>query len=503
MINVKKTIAVTLAAFIAAAACSCGKNNENQNDNMEKLIEGKYKVTEKGEPLGYSSFTFDYLGGETVMPIGGYWGPYISELGSTVDGYKIPDLISDEIYSAIAEAGVNMIVRSQETASLTDSATVEKTLEIADKYGIGVFTPVAPVDALAGRGTTYKKGDEYPFSMTEYASLIRKLAAYDSFLGVSVTDEPLWSQMDGLEEAFRLFEKLGYGDKYASYTNVLPWTNSPNGFAGNKNKGVDEYFDTIYNEVKIPYLSSTGYYYTQKNTPDAQLANMFVALSNMRKCAIKYNVPLWRMLQAGGQWNDSMDEVDSVDPYPNEGEFLFDVNVALAYGCKAIQYFPLVQPYFFAFETGGKLDFKRNGLISAAGKKTEWWDYAKKANEQIKAIDHILMKSASVGLIAHGENAISLSRSYDESRTEFFKEEKFRQLTSVTGGDCYIGCFDYKGGTALYVVNYDRNGKTNVSLGFDDYYGYEITQRATTAEVMGKTVDLTLECGEGVLIVLK
>ena len=52
MINVKKTIAVTLAAFIAAAACSCGKNNENQNDNMEKLIEGKYKVTEKGEPLG-------------------------------------------------------------------------------------------------------------------------------------------------------------------------------------------------------------------------------------------------------------------------------------------------------------------------------------------------------------------------------------------------------------------------------------------------------------------
>ncbi len=173
--------------------------------------------------------------------------------------------------------------------------------------------------------------------MTEYAALIRKLAKYDSFLGVSVTDEPLWSQMDGLEEAFKLLEKLGYGDKYASYTNVLPWTNSPNGFAGNKNKGVDEYFDVIYNDVKIPYLSSTGYYYTQKDTPDAQLANMFVALSNMRKCAIKYNVPLWRMLQAGGQWNDSMDEVDSVDPYPNEGEFLFDVNIALAYGCKAIQ----------------------------------------------------------------------------------------------------------------------------------------------------------------------
>ena len=108
MISAKKTIAVTLAALITVATCSCGKNKENQNGKMEKLIEGKYKVTEKGEPLGYSSFTFDYLGGETVMPIGGYWGPYVSELGSTVDGYKIPGLISDEIYSAIAEAGVNI-----------------------------------------------------------------------------------------------------------------------------------------------------------------------------------------------------------------------------------------------------------------------------------------------------------------------------------------------------------------------------------------------------------
>lgn len=83
------------------------------------------------------------------------------------------------------------------------------------------------------------------------------------------------------------------------------------------------------------------------------------------------------------------------------------------------------------------------------------------------------------------------------------KRVNSRQLSGIEGDDCYIGCFDYYGGTALYVVNYERQEKAKVSLKFDGNYGYEVIQRAKSALVMGGRIDLTLEAGEGVLVVLK
>lgn len=108
-------------------------------------------------------------------------------------------------------------------------------------------------------------------------------------------------------------------------------------------------------------------------------------------------------------------------------------------------------------------------------------------------------------MIAHGERAIALAKANNENiRPEFFKDGCFRQLKNVKGNDCFVGCFDYKGGTALYVVNYDRKSRAQMRLCFDDRYGYEIVQGAALREQLGTyTVDLTLDAGEGALIVLK
>lgn len=210
------------------------------------------------------------------------------------------------------------------------------------------------------------------------------------------------------------------------------------------------------------------------------------------------------MLQAGGQWNDGAVELPNRDPYPSAGETTFDVNIALAYGCKAIQYFPLIQPTHFSYAPNGTYNFNRNGILGANGEKTMWYEPVQAANAQIAAVDHVLMNSASIGLIAHGEKAIVLAKADDEEkRPEFIQEGSFRQLTSVEGDDCYIGCFDYKGGTALYVVNYDRKAQANISLKFGNNYGYEITQSAYTYEMTGTQVDLTLDEGGGALVVLK
>jgi hypothetical protein len=239
---------------------------------------------------------------------------------------------------------------------------------------------------------------------------------------------------------------------------------------------------------------------------------MFEGLARYTELSKENNVPFWRMMQAGGQWNDAAAWIDSVTPYQNEAELLFDVNIALAYGAKAIQYFTLVQPMHFSYATGGTYDYERNGLIGANGNITRWYYYAQRANKQVQAVDHVLMKSAHEKIIVHGPKAteIIIENAKDEETGELLvgkdwvtTNQKYKELIGVEGDDCVVGCFDYNGGTALYVVNYSRLSKADVLVKFDKKYKYNVIQRATEADIVGTSIPLTLDKGEGALIVLE
>ena len=141
-------------------------------------------------------------------------------------------------------------------------------------------------------------------------------------------------------------------------------------------------------------------------------------------------------------------------------------------------------------------------IIGANGNITRWYYYVKRANEQIQAIDEYLMNSASEGVIIHGTTARKNIIGDNNSYETIMSENKFRELTGIKGDDCVVGCFDYKGGTALYVVNYSRLKKGNILLEFNNKYRYTVIQRAQTADVVGTSIPLTLDTGEGALIVL-
>ncbi len=52
-------------------------------------------------------------------------------------------------------------------------------------------------------------------------------------------------------------------------------------------------------------------------------------------------------------------------------------------------------------------------------------------------------------------------------------------------------------------MNYSRTAKANVNLSFDkNNYRYTVIQRGETADVVGGQIPLTLDAGEGALIVL-
>ena len=163
----------------------------------------------------------------------------------------------------------------------------------------------------------------------------------------------------------------------------------------------------------------------------------------------------------------------------------------MALGAKGIAYFPLVEPpEWINFDIANK-----NSLINQFGAKTQYYFYAQKANNQIAAIDHVLMKSRNMGAIVTG-NSPAILRDNTLSN--------FRQLKSVSGSPSLVGCFDCNGGTALYVVN-NSTAETaaEITLNFDKKYGYEVIQRGIKAEIAAKSFTLKLDAGEGALVVLK
>ena len=167
-------------------------------------------------------------------------------------------------------------------------------------------------------------------------------------------------------------------------------------------------------------------------------------------------------------------------------------------GAQGIQWFPVLQPYQFTLAENGTWDFERNGLIGAIGNKNQWYYYAQKINKHIAAIDQVLMNSVSKGVIISGQQAkedMELTSCVIESGT-------FNQFQSITG-EAMVGCFNYNGKTALYVVNYSYEYAQKLTLKFDGTQNIRKIQNAEESFVKGSSLTLDMAAGEGILLVLE
>ena len=497
----KKLLAVLFAGALTVSAFGCSSQGS-----------AGYVETEKTEEKEVYALSYEIMGGDEVMPIGGFYAPYAS--GGSIDGHALPDFLTDYYFEKLQECGINMFVYSIDRWNEGGgNATLNKALDLCEKYGIGYFVDTYWVIGQVGTHTEDVPLEDMalnqPDGSQQLEALINELSENGerkSFIGLHSHDEPFTAQLDNigvLTDKFYALENTAGMDVYMNARGY--WAGVDNFWGYADPMAFDEYIQQFFEESKPRMLSVTQYPYTSAETPESLITSlMYNQLSIYRHYANEYKVPFWRMLQAGGQWNDLGEWIETVDPYPSEAELLYDVNLALAYGAKAIQYFPLIQPLHFAYEEGGTYDFEnRCALIGADGNLTRWYYYAKRANEQIQAIDHVLMKSANEGIIVHGDAATKAIVTDGDPGDALIESGKYRELTSVRGDDCIVGCFNYKGGTALYVVNYSRKEKADVQLMFDkENYQYEVIQRAESVKVIGNNVSLRLDSGEGALIVL-
>lgn len=449
--------------------CGCGSDLEIITD---KTV---YTPSAQREEKEVYSLTYEYLGGKDVMPIGTFFGPFTPTNGM-INGTAFGDYNTDYYFDLMQKVGINMInyVGNQWREH---KPSMQKSLALCKKYNIGYFM------------------NDYALRQ-DFASIGSAISEYideDCILGNFLRDEPYKNQFEDVKKAY---------EEYAKFTDKTLYVNLFPNYQSDLTKTSEvitweEYLREFLTISNAKCLSYDYYPFEYANRGTSGMKNYYLSLSIARRVAEDFKVPFWCYIQCGDIW-DSTVGASTVEIYPNESEFLWNVNTCLAYGAKSVVYHTFLQPYYMATtETG--YDFDTMGLIGADGSINRWYYYAQKANKELKAIDHILMNSVNIGVIALGDD---LAKNIEGN--EKITEKALRELTSVVADkdNALIGCFDYKGKTAFYAVNCETASKQRITFKFDDKYGYEVIQRGESVKVAGKELTLTLEAGEGALIAL-
>lgn len=383
--------------------------------------------------------------------IGAYYGPLRSEEVKDENGnviYCSENFATDKYYKLIADSGIRTITYIDNDYQSYPNEVWED-LQLAEKYGLELFVKDTGIHANM-------TDEQLKERLSEYNN-------YPSFGGIYVTDEPTTDEYfkdkvnHRIQNYYGVMQLLSRND-ILGYMNMLPWFKH----LGTK-RAYRKLFDKYVTFCKTPLVSWDRYVFdNQKTAKDKTFKSFFWNLSVGKEYADKAGIPFYPFVQAGSQWNDEQIRFESLPHYPSDTQFLWNVNVCLLWGAKGIQYFPLIQPYWFAYEPEGNMDYGRNGVIGANGVPTQWYLSIQRVNKWIFRIEEILMQSEHRHILAKGyypENYTGLSDEGDDMILDIeVSDKKYGTL---------IGVFDYQGKKVYMVLNYNHDTEAEITLTFD------------------------------------
>ena len=401
--------------------------------------------------------------GNSVMPIAAWVAPPRAGVKN-----NNPSFINDAQYKMLQESGINMIYGLYETAT-DDLPEVKKSLDLCAKYGLKYLV----------RDSNTNEPDEALMRKT-----LENYATHPAFAGVKVQDEPGVNTFDRFGEMHPIFNKL-LPDKYF-YINLMPSYATPSqlqfGAATTRTDGnttFSAYLKSYIEKVKPAFLSYD--YYPITGAAGTVQNGYFNELSTFRALGQQYNIPYWVFIQACSYGGNTR--------RPNEAELLWQVNTALSYGAKGIQYFC----YFTPLED----DVFKGSFIDKNGQKTEIYAYGQKANKQIAAVGSVLLNSTSKGVMVTGQSP-------DDSIPDGDVLTQYGVLTSIThtGAPFITGCFSNGGKDAYYVTNNSIKEGGTATLQFNKSVSGNKVIGGVNSSFSGSSITLTLNAGEGALIYL-
>ena len=430
-----------------------------------------------------------FLNEDNKMPIIGYFGPNTHTYVSP-KGWKSPEYITEQSFQMIQESGINLISHF-EVDYAKDPQMVLKALELGEKYNICMYVN----DSEIKKGMTIEQ-------MTER---MKGYNHFRSFKGITVCDEPGTPEFGHkarlMEDYYDICNKINSFDNLNAFVNLFAyhpdWIGVDNNSLWLGRPFFEEYVDTYCKCCSAKMISEDYYIFDAHSVENSK--DYFENLEIMNHYAQKYDIPYWVHIQLGGQWNDAAKEKETEDYYPHPCEVIWNVNTSLACGAKGIAYFPLMQPLHFAYAPNGEMDFKRNGLITADGNKSAWFEAVRKANQQIQAVGGYLLNMKLRQLVVKGHYAkLNLPNA----------AQAYEELQSVVLGDelnpygVIIGCFEYEDKHAFYVVNNDVRRSQDAVLHFDKSYPVTIVSAQTNEKMNTDTCALKLEQSDAVLVMI-
>ena len=467
-------------------------NNDNQVDGadlklMEDIISRKTSLDAVLEQYYPPSLSFEYLGGDEVMPIFGYYGPYKN---------NDVDTLNDDVFRLVKESGVNVITGAVNDMVSNASTDSLKVIELANKYGIGYFMKDWSLNQEIYGNKDFVLTDQ------EVAEFISRYSFYGNYLGPSVMDEP-WPNQNPTnktpsEETHRLCYYDDFSRQINQFSNLSGYMNLYPGtlwIETERKTAHTAYLKDAVNSANLKAICYDEYPYLSDLTGVKNAKTYMSTLDTVRYVAQESKLPFWGYVQAG-DW--------TLGKALSDAQVYWNVNTLLAFGAKGIGWYPLVQPYSYSTDGAGGREYDRNALIGADGGTTSVYLAAQKINHFIASADEVLMKANSTGVIVTEGYAKSNMASCEHSVITSGKTNLLEGVqTNDTTWGAIVGCFDYGDTEAYYVVNNNIETAQTIQLKFNTYYDYRCLQGESDVKGSGKSMQLTIPAGEAALVVLE
>ena len=382
-----------------------------------------------------------------------------------------PGFINNETYKEIKESGINVIYGLYEGADANGLAA----LDAAQANGIKYL--------MYDRRLGMLPQEEISYFLPKY---LKDYKDHPAFAGNLLVDEPGAGRYDYLAELVKEYKKV-VPDKLA-YINLFPTYSS---LTQRDDLEYKDYVGTFLDKVQPEFLSYDHYPIlmvsdgTTDITEDYYLNHEIVMNKSKEK-----GIPFWVFIQSISFGVSNRE--------PMESDIRWQVYNSLAFGAKAIQHFTYWTPKAGANESFGE------AMITADGKKTHIYHDVQKVNNEILAIDHILLAMESKGVMVYPKDNPPMY-SYMENPLK-----SFQPIKKVEGEDpIAIGCLEDKDGNqALVVVNLTDPGKNKsvkCIISLNDIKECNVWTKGIKERVdirKNKKIEISLDSGEGKLIQL-
>lgn len=426
-----------------------------------------------------NKFVYTSLG-EDVMPIVGYVEPLLT--GST---YTVS---LETSMKEFAQSGCNIMNAVNYT--IADKITKSLVAE-AEKNDVMMLLKWNGLSTLP----TYADVEEAKLRLTND---LAEIAAYKSYAGLHVADEPGWLTWTGetatFPKAHEIFNMVHNSKLF--YINLLPmyspaWSFTNGAIGGNAAGSLDyDYYYASYVENVKPKVFIYDYYPLEGAFPGLKTQH-FEQLTLSKKYADGADIPFWPFIQVS-DWGGSRDATYA--------EIAWQVNTALCFGAKGMQYFTYNTPQGKNWS---------NAMIAPDGSKNSSYYSVQKVNAHIAGVDEWLLNSklnavVQCGITPNGEKI-----------SETLLTKSYKSLASTEGVASLVGCMEYYAGNngydgrtaptgeeLYYVVNDTITTGGNVTLRFTKEVRGRYSYNGKSYAFSGNSLTLNLQAGEAAAVKL-